>query len=152
MQRIVLTAFLTTLTVGTALAGPVSITTESPRNGGRQQAVIRVNQGAPSASAQQAPGYAQAPTYAQQRPSYAQDPGYAQAPTYAPAPPPAPAPAPVRQAQGYGGGFLEMLFGGRRTQPSSVYYNGQATQGDLGPGMVDSGNGRVVMDPRYLRQ
>jgi lipoprotein-anchoring transpeptidase ErfK/SrfK len=81
----------------------------------------------------------------------------APAPDYGAAPAPA---APVRPAaaQGqYGGGFLEFLFrggqeSGARPGPAAAAY--QPHPGDLGPGMVEVPNqpGRVVMDPRFLRQ
>jgi lipoprotein-anchoring transpeptidase ErfK/SrfK len=73
--------------------------------------------------------------------------------------PPAPA-APVRPAvaQGqYGGGFLEFLFrggqdSGARHGPAAAAY--QPYPADLGPGIVEVPNqpGRIVMDPRFLRQ
>jgi lipoprotein-anchoring transpeptidase ErfK/SrfK len=69
---------------------------------------------------------------------------------------------PVRQAaaQGYGGGFLDFLFGGGNApryqqQPSTpVYFGNQQVPGDLGPGMVESpySPGRPVADPRFMRQ
>jgi lipoprotein-anchoring transpeptidase ErfK/SrfK len=68
---------------------------------------------------------------------------------------------PVRQAaaQGdLGGGFIEFLFRGQPGRSSNQ--RGVTTAGypqypaDLGPGMVESPAepGRIVMDPRYLRQ
>ena len=64
---------------------------------------------------------------------------------------------PIRQAAAqnqYGGGFIEYLFGGQRSERSDspVYYRNQALPGDLGPGVVENGAGRPVVDPRYMRQ
>jgi lipoprotein-anchoring transpeptidase ErfK/SrfK len=79
------------------------------------------------------------------------------APSYA-APPAEPAP-PVRQAaaQGaYGGGFIEFLFGGparARYEPPPAnyrYYPGEPAE--YGPGAVETPDGRVAIDPRYMRQ
>jgi lipoprotein-anchoring transpeptidase ErfK/SrfK len=127
MQRIVLTAFLTTtLTIGSALAGPLSLDPD-------------ITNGTSRPAARTAAG---------QRPAAAYAAPEVQAP-------------PVRQAaaQGYGGGFLDFLFGGgnapRYQQPSTpVYYGNQQVPGDLGPGMVESpySPGRPVADPRYMRQ
>ena len=128
MQSLVLSAFLTsTLMIGPVLAGPQSLTPDVPRS---TRPVIRV---------QQVP-------VEQQRPRSAYT---AQLPPQAPA-------APPRPAANFGGGFLEVLFGGggsRSAQPTSVYYGGQPV-GDLGPGMVELADspGRVVADPRYMRQ
>ena len=127
MQRLVLSAFLTsTLLVGPALAGPQSLSPEV-RIGTRP--VIRVQQ-VPIAPQRQA---------------------QARAPQAAPV-----QVAQARPAPSFGGGFLEVLFGGgasRSAQPTSVYYGGQPV-GDLGPGMVESPNspGGVAVDPRYMRQ
>src|SRR5262245_46630048 len=111
MQRIVLTAFLsTTLTIGSALAGPLSLDPDI--------------------------------TYGTNRPAARNATGQRPAAAY-PAPEQAP---PVRQAaaQGYGGGFLDFLFGGGNApryqqQPSTpVYFGSQQVPADLGPGMVES--------------
>jgi lipoprotein-anchoring transpeptidase ErfK/SrfK len=135
MQRFVLTAFLTTtLTIGPALAGPLSL---NPDTSGRPAARNAVQPSAGQYRVQQSAGAA----YAAQVPDE----------TQAPAPP-------VRQvaAQGYGGGFLEFLFGGggSRYEQRPVYYGGQQVPADAGPGMVESpyAPGRAVVDPRYMRQ
>jgi lipoprotein-anchoring transpeptidase ErfK/SrfK len=134
MQRFVLSAFLTTtLAIGPALAGPVSLNPDaSGRPAARatarlQVAQFRVQQRTGAAYAAPVPDEAQAP--------------------------------PVRQvaAQSYGGGFLEFLFGGgnaSRSEQRPVYYGGQQVPGDAGPGMVESpyAPGRAVADPRYMRQ
>jgi lipoprotein-anchoring transpeptidase ErfK/SrfK len=133
MQRFVLTAFLTTtLTIGPALAGPLSL---NPDTSGRPAARNAVQPSAGQYRVQQRAGAAYA----------AQVPDETQAP-------------PVRQvaAQGYGGGFLEFLFGGggSRYEQRPVYYGGQQVPADAGPGMVESpyAPGRAVVDPRYMRQ
>jgi lipoprotein-anchoring transpeptidase ErfK/SrfK len=129
MQRLVLSAFLTsTLLIGPALAGPQSLTPDVPFG---TRPVIRVQQ---------------VPVSQQQR----------QIPVRAAQPAPVQV-AQARPAPSFGGGFLEVLFGGgvsRSAEPSSVYYNGQPVQGDLGPGMVESpySPGRPVADARYMRQ
>jgi lipoprotein-anchoring transpeptidase ErfK/SrfK len=129
MQSLVLSVFLTsTLLIGPALAGPQSLSPEVPRN---NRPVLRVQQ-VPveqrSGSAYAAPLPAEAQAASQPRPA---------------------------AASNFGGGFLEVLFGGgsRSAPPTSVYYGNQPV-GDLGPGMVESPNspGRPVVDPRYMRQ
>src|SRR5438128_1047933 len=122
MQRLVLTAFLTTtLTAGAALAGPMSITSDAQRGASRPATRTLVQ---PPGSE---PGGISS-LYADEQ--------VAQAPA-------------VRQAaaQGqYGGGFIEFLFGGggngqryeQRSEPP-VYFRDQPVPGDLGPGVVESG-------------
>src|SRR5262245_24780587 len=63
---------------------------------------------------------------------------------------------PVAQAQ-YGGGLIEMLFGGpgrARSQMSQDPSNYRQYPADLGPGMVESPYypGQAVQDPRYMKQ
>jgi lipoprotein-anchoring transpeptidase ErfK/SrfK len=65
--------------------------------------------------------------------------------------------APVRQVAaqgGYGGGFIEFLFGGggRRSEPRYDRY--PPFPADLGPGVIEAPNqpGHFIMDPRYVRQ
>jgi len=134
MQRLLLTTFLTsTLTVGAASAGPMSLNPDAQRTASRPPARTAVQ---PNADAR---GIASAYT----------DEMAVEAPR-------------VRQAaaQGqYGGGFFEFLFGGgngqryeQRSEPP-VYFRNQALPADLGPGVVESGYpGRPVVDPRFMRQ
>ncbi len=65
--------------------------------------------------------------------------------------------APVRQAAaqgGYGGGFIEFLFGGDRRGQQPRYDRYPAFPADLGPGVVEAPDqpGRFIMDTRYVRQ
>jgi len=62
---------------------------------------------------------------------------------------------PVAAQGDYGGGFVEFLLRGARQsapQPNAATY--RPYPADIGPGMVESPDqpGRVVMDPRFLRQ
>jgi lipoprotein-anchoring transpeptidase ErfK/SrfK len=72
------------------------------------------------------------------------------APSYGAPPPDARPPIRPVAAQGqYGGGFIELLFGGgQRSEPANNYRQYPA---DAGPGMVES-NGQPVMDPRFMKQ
>jgi lipoprotein-anchoring transpeptidase ErfK/SrfK len=132
MQRFVLSAFLTsTLMIGPALAGPLSLSPDVPRSDRPAARVV------PQKPVEQRP----APAYAAQPPSEVQA-----------------APARPVAARNYGGGFFEALFGigGARSDQRSapVFYGNQQAPGDLGPGMVESpySPGRPVVDPRYMRQ
>jgi lipoprotein-anchoring transpeptidase ErfK/SrfK len=66
-------------------------------------------------------------------------------------------PLPVRQAAAeranYGGGFLELLFRGP-SGARSEHYRHSGPPADMGPGVVESPSqpGRLVVDPRYMRQ
>ena len=55
----------------------------------------------------------------------------------------------------HGGGFIEFLLrGGQRNTRSEATQGYQQYPADLGPGMVEAPGqpGRIVMDPRFLRQ
>ena len=131
MQRLLFTLFLTsTLTIGAASAGPLSITPDS------QRVIIR-----PSARPAVQPNTDArgiAPAYADEQVER---------------------PRPVAAQGQYGGGFIELLFGGgngqryeQRSEPP-VYFRNQPLPNDLGPGVVESGYpGRPVVDPRFMRQ
>jgi lipoprotein-anchoring transpeptidase ErfK/SrfK len=64
--------------------------------------------------------------------------------------------APARHASGaYGGGFIEFLMNGGGGQASQSRYDRYPPYPtDPGPGVIEAPNqpGRVVMDPRYVRQ
>jgi lipoprotein-anchoring transpeptidase ErfK/SrfK len=63
---------------------------------------------------------------------------------------------PAAAQGGYGGGFIELLFSGGVRSAARAAAPGEYRQypADLGPGMVESPTqpGRLVMDPRYVRQ
>jgi lipoprotein-anchoring transpeptidase ErfK/SrfK len=127
-QRLLLSAFLTsTLFVGAASAGPLSLTPDVQRTTGRPAARNAVQ----PPSAEQGLGYAEPQIEA---------PRVRQA---------------AAQSQ-YGGGFIEFLFGGNgprseRSEQPAVYFGNQPVNRDYGPGVVEQG-GRPVVDPRYMRQ
>jgi lipoprotein-anchoring transpeptidase ErfK/SrfK len=53
-----------------------------------------------------------------------------------------------------GGGLIEYLFGGGAPERADAAFNYRQHPTDLGPGMVESPYqpGRIVMDPRFVRQ
>jgi lipoprotein-anchoring transpeptidase ErfK/SrfK len=128
-------AVVSTVCAGsTALAGPLSLSPQSPINGGRPVAAAR----------------------GPLQPQAVDDQGYYVRQTFGA--PVAVEPPRVRQAaQGnMGGGFLEFLFGGggSRYQQAPAYARQYPGDPDLGPGVVESpyAPGQMVVDPRYLRQ
>jgi len=135
MQRLVLTAFLTTtLTIGTAAAGPMSITSDAQRTSGRPAGRTMVQ--VPRAEEQ---GIVSA--YAEQQ--------AAESPRVR---------AAAAQGQ-YSGGFIEFLFGNGNSQryeqrsDPPVYFGNQPVPTDLGPGVIESNYpGRPTVDPRFMRQ
>jgi lipoprotein-anchoring transpeptidase ErfK/SrfK len=124
MQRLVLSAFLTsTLLIGPALAGPLSLTPDTPRS---NRPVVRVQQ----LPVEHRPGSA----YAAQLSPEAQ----------------AVQPRPAA-ARNFGGGFFEALFGGgwRSEQRPAAYGNQDLGPGVVESPYAP---GRPVVDPRFMRQ
>ncbi len=124
MQRIVLTAFLTTtLTIGSALAGPLSLDPD-----------ITYGTNRPAAR-----------TAAGQRPAAA----YAAPEVQAPVRQVAQSGGGFLEFL-FGGGNAPRY----EQPSTPVYYGNQQVPGDLGPGMVESpyAPGRPVADPRFMRQ
>jgi lipoprotein-anchoring transpeptidase ErfK/SrfK len=123
---------------GSALAGPLSLSPQSPINGGRPVAAAR--------------GSVQ---------PQAEDQGYYIQQTFGAPAPAEREPPRVRQAaaQGnMGGGFFEFLFrgpsGGSRYEQAPAYARQYPGDPDLGPGVIESpyAQGQMVVDPRYMKQ
>ena len=126
-QRLLLSVFLTsTLSIGAASAGPMSITPDVQRTGSRPAARNVVQ---PPSAETQAYAEPEAPRVRQ---------------------------AAAQGGQYGGGFFEFLFGGGNgqrsdRSEQPAVYFGSQPVNRDYGPGVVEQG-GRPVVDPRYMRQ
>jgi lipoprotein-anchoring transpeptidase ErfK/SrfK len=123
-QRFLLSVFLTTLSIGTASAGPLSLTPDVQRTG---RPVARAAAPAPETNQLYERQAAEAPRVRQAAAQGQYGGGFIEFL--------------------FGGGNSQR----QRSEEPAVYFGSQPVNRDYGPGVVEQ-NGRAVVDPRYMRQ